>query len=265
MMSVKRWNSFRVLASGAVSLLMVACGSDNVSVSSVVPAPDLLQEESVLIEGIGLQVDTPDLIRPVIYSPGVVNGNRFLSRPGSTVIFTGTGFTGVISVTFLGGLGNSDNAEAEFSIASDNQLLVTIPEDARTGLIRLSTGTTTASRFYIAPRGVPGYGSDPAPASTIDIGDVAVGTSESATLTITETGDATLLLTDANLTGDTANLDNFTIDIPTGFILDGGNPIEVTITCSPDITGTLTATLTVTTNDPENAEVEYPLVCNGIE
>lgn len=264
-MVVKGWNSFMILAGGAAGLLMAACGSDNVSVSNVIPAPDLLQEESVLIEGIGLQVETPDLIRPVIYSPGIVNGNRFLSRPGSTVTFTGTGFARVASVTFLGGLGTSDNVEAEFSIASDNLLLVTIPEDARTGLIRLSTGTTTASRFYIAPRGVPGYGSNPAPSSTIDFGDVTVGTSDSTILTITETGDATLLLTDAILTGNTANLDNFAIDIPTGFILDGGNPVEVTITCSPDVVGPLTATLTVTTNDPGNAEVEYTLECNGTD
>ncbi|NJK62218.1 MAG: hypothetical protein HC921_05605 [Synechococcaceae cyanobacterium SM2_3_1] len=124
MMLAKRWNSFKTLASGAASLLMVACGSDEVSVSSVIPAPALMQEESVLIEGIGLQVDTPDLTQPVIYSPALVNGNRFLSRPGSTVTFTGTGFQNVNSCTYLGSfLNRLDDVDATCSANVSGNLL----------------------------------------------------------------------------------------------------------------------------------------------
>jgi len=105
----------------------------------------------------------------------------------------------------------------------------------------------------------PGYDSSPAPGSSIDVGVASVGSTVSATLTISETGDATLVVT-PTLSGVDAV--HFGVAPATLTILDGGTAQDLTIECTPSITGTLAATLTVAHNAPGSPAV-YPLICTG--
>jgi hypothetical protein len=112
--------------------------------------------------------------------------------------------------------------------------------------------------FNLAP-GQPGYGSTPPPGSNIDVGTASVGTTVSTTLTIRETGDMTLVVT-PTLSG--ADAHDFGLAPTTLTILDGGAAQDLTIGCTPSLTGTLAATLTVAHNAPGSPAV-YGLSCTG--
>ena len=72
---------------------------------------------------------------------------------GTSVVITGTGFTGVSSVTF-------NNVSAAFVFNSDTQITATVPTTATTGPIRVTTpgGTATSAANFV----VDGHG-DPEP------------------------------------------------------------------------------------------------------
>lgn len=106
----------------------------------------------------------------------------------------------------------------------------------------------------------PGYGSNPAPGSTISLGTVSLGQTSTAALTISETGDATLNVTSIALSG--ANATNFTASPTTLSIANGGASQDVTITCTPSAAGTRTATLTVNYVAP-GSTATYSLTCVG--
>ena len=107
--------------------------------------------------------------------------------------------------------------------------------------------------------GQPGYGSTPVPGSTINVGTVIVGSLVSATLTISKTGDMTLVVTPTLSGADAAD---FWFAPTTFTILDGGAARDLNIGCTPSFTGTLAATLTVAHNAPGSPAV-YPLSCTG--
>ena len=107
--------------------------------------------------------------------------------------------------------------------------------------------------------GEPGYGSDPAPGVTIDVGAVAVGGTVSGTLTVSETGEATLVVT-PTLDGPDAAC--FGVSPSALTIADGEAPQNVTIDCTPSVQGTLAATLTVAHNAMGSPAL-YPLTCGG--
>ncbi|EFO80628.1 alpha beta-propellor repeat-containing integrin [Oscillochloris trichoides DG-6] len=109
---------------------------------------------------------------------------------------------------------------------------------------------------------IPRYASNPTAGSTLDVGDVAVGSTGSTTLTISETGDAELSVSNLALSGAGAAV--FSV-APTSFsIADGAAAQSVTIECSPATFGSYSATLTVTHNAP-GSSATYPLTCTGFE
>ncbi|RRR69453.1 MAG: choice-of-anchor D domain-containing protein [Candidatus Viridilinea halotolerans] len=111
----------------------------------------------------------------------------------------------------------------------------------------------------------PGYASTPAPGNTINLGSVQVGSSVTTTLTISETGNMTLTLSNPQISGAgashfrLASSPSFPLSIP-----DGGASATLLVTCAPTTTGTLSATLTMATNDPAQASASYPLTCTGL-
>jgi uncharacterized repeat protein (TIGR01451 family) len=107
--------------------------------------------------------------------------------------------------------------------------------------------------------GQPGYGSNPAPDSAIDVGTAHVGSTVTATLSISETGDATLMVTPTLAGPDAAA---FGITPSTLTIPDGGKPQDLTIACSPSVTRTLASTLTLAHNATGSPAL-YPLSCTG--
>jgi methionine-rich copper-binding protein CopC len=116
------------------------------------------------------------------------------------------------------------------------------------------------------PPATPGYGSSPAPGSTWLLGKSKVGQPVNANLAISETGGATLTVSNPVLGGTNAaefnitNAASFPLSIP-----DGGPAQNLVVQCKPSALGTRTATLTLTTNDPTQPTVSYNLQCNGVK
>jgi hypothetical protein len=121
------------------------------------------------------------------------------------------------------------------------------------------TETRQVTATFNIAAGNPGYGSTPAPGSTINVGTANVGSTVSTTLTVSETGDMTLMVTPTLSGADAAD---FGVAPSTLTILDGGVAQDLTISCTPSVTGTLAATLTVAHNAPGSPAV-YPLICTG--
>jgi hypothetical protein len=92
---------------------------------------------------------------------------------------------------------------------------------------------------------------------------VSAGGTVSTTLTISETGEATLMVT-PTLSGP--NAADFDVAPSTLTILDGGAAQDLTISCTPSVSGTvavpLMAMLTVVHNASGSPAV-YPLSCIG--
>ncbi len=107
----------------------------------------------------------------------------------------------------------------------------------------------------------PGYGSHPTMGSTINVGSATVGTTVSTTLTISETGNATLTVTNHSVSG--INGANFSVSPSSLTIADGGVAQNLTLTCKPTTAGLLTATLTITHN-ATGSPATYPLNCTGL-
>jgi hypothetical protein len=109
----------------------------------------------------------------------------------------------------------------------------------------------------------PAYSSTPPPGGTINAGSALVGGTTSATLQVTETGDADLVVSAGTIGG--ANAGDFTV-APTAFtITNGGAAQTVTVSCTPSALGALAGTLTFTTNDPAQPTVSYTLACTGVD
>jgi hypothetical protein len=78
-------------------------------------------------------------------------------------------------------------------------------------------------------------------------------------LTINEIGESTLMVT-PTINGPDAG--DFEVMPSTLTLPDGGTDQDLTIECTPSITGTLVATLTVAHNAPGSPAL-YPLSCTG--
>ncbi|MCI0394733.1 MAG: beta-propeller fold lactonase family protein [Chloroflexi bacterium] len=107
-----------------------------------------------------------------------------------------------------------------------------------------------------------GFGSDPIAPGPLDFGAVEVGEPAVRTLTFFETGNATLNVPTANLSG--AHPGDFTFNPYDTTINNGEPPVQLPITCTPSGFGLRTATLTLATNDPTQTSVSYNLVCEGV-
>ncbi|HNT74232.1 MAG TPA: choice-of-anchor D domain-containing protein [Anaerolineae bacterium] len=129
-----------------------------------------------------------------------------------------------------------------------------------TGVCRVSMDSAkhVTATFNNAP-GHPGYGSTPAPGSALDLGTTNMGRTISATLSIFETGDMTLVVTP---TVSGANAGDFSVTPSTLTIEDGGAAQTLTIACTPTLDGTRVATLTVAHNAPGGPAL-YSLHCTG--
>jgi uncharacterized repeat protein (TIGR01451 family) len=108
----------------------------------------------------------------------------------------------------------------------------------------------------------PVYASAPAMGSTLNLGAVGVGQSITATLTISETGDAGLNVIGHMLSG--ANVADFSISPAMLAIADGGAAQPVYIRCTPSAYGRRTATLAINHN-AAGGPATYTLTCAGVD
>jgi len=123
-------------------------------------------------------------------------------------------------------------------------------------------GSSTVAGIDCQPGGPPspGYGSSPAIGSTLNISG-AVGTNPSTTLTVSETGDATLTFISSQLANPVPAKFSMTPNIPSP-IVNGGAAQTVTITCNGSVAGTFTATLKLSHDDPSiTSPATYPISC----
>lgn len=109
-----------------------------------------------------------------------------------------------------------------------------------------------------------GYASSPVQPGPIDLGNTTFGTVITTTFRVSETGNTTLNISSANLSGPNASEFGISTTVPLN-IADGAPYVNFQVSCTPvgPNTGNRTATLTLTTNDPENTSVAYNLTCNG--
>ncbi len=263
------WGLFPTAVLGlAATVLTSACGSGESTIAtSVAPEAEIVSEANTTLQ---------TTVRPVIYRPGLVLG----SLPIDSVTFQGTGFANVNSVTFLGGPLATDDVEADFNVVGDNTLVVDLPGDARTGLIRVSNGFGSAYRFYIAP--LPPPPPDPAEifiaSSTactaprtqpVDFGNPAAQTSTTRSIIVCNTGDETLEVTsagfdDADPSGD--GVDDYAVTSQPEFEVAPGSFASITVQCTPsEADNNLAAVLEIASNAvlfPAVTEVD--LICRGV-
>ncbi len=109
---------------------------------------------------------------------------------------------------------------------------------------------------------VPIYNSAPAPGSTINVGSANVGSPVTTTFTVSNTGNGTLFIYGAVISG--TNNGDFNVQSPgIPFTVGAGGTVTVTLQCIPSAAGPRTASLRFNTNDPVTPIPTYNLTCTG--
>lgn len=111
----------------------------------------------------------------------------------------------------------------------------------------------------------PGYSAKPPAGNRLDFGPVNINTTLDKAITVSEIGTSKLEVSNPVLSG--ADAAKFSIQSPSFpfTIADGGVDQDITIRTSPDATGHLTATLTMTTNDPAQTSITYTLLADAVD
>lgn len=109
---------------------------------------------------------------------------------------------------------------------------------------------------------VPGFAADPPLPGPLDFGSTYVGDLATRSFTISESGNATLQVSQQSISGDNA-ADFAVIGGLPATIAEGGAAANVTVRCVPTALGMRTAQLQLTTNDPTQPTVTLDLVCQG--
>jgi len=94
--------------------------------------------------------------------------------------------------------------------------------------------------------------------TSLNFGNVVVDSSKDKTLTISNEGDAVLTITSIDVTGT-----QFSVGAFPGTIA-ASSSADVTVTFEPTSSGTKSATLTVSSNDPDEPEAEVSLSGTGV-
>src|SRR5208282_2413489 len=157
------------------------------------------------------------------------------------VLIRGTNLTGASSVSFNG-------TAAKFTVVSGTEITTTVPAGATTGPISTVTpsGTLYSNKKFIVNSGVAVTLS---PAS-LSFGDQVLNTTSAAkTVTVTNTGSATL-----DISSITASA-NFAVSKNTcGATLGAGKKCKVSVTFTPTELGLLKGSLTFTDNAPNSPQ-----------
>ena len=109
---------------------------------------------------------------------------------------------------------------------------------------------------------VPGFGSVPAAPGPVDFGEVQQNKPVSTTISLKETGNANLTVSNPIITGTNASMFQVTTSFPIT-INEGAASVNVNLSCTPGVIGINTANLTLNTNDPKQTSVSFTLVCIG--
>jgi len=210
-------------------------------------------------------VGTPLGATITVFNPG----NADLNVTGITLSNT-TDFTPPATTTFTVNAGDTTvgqsfivECNATTTVGSPFTTTVTVSHNA-------GADATYTINCTVDPTATPDFESAPNPGQDINFGNVTVGTTSTANLTITSNG--------------SAPLDVSAPPGPAPVLLSGPNPGDfnippgelpitalttfepLAIECTPTAVGARQATLTLVTNDPDAAEatVNYTLLCDGV-
>lgn len=176
-------------------------------------------------------------------------------QPSSSLAYTVTGNTNpaVVSVSSI----NPPDGNVTLTFNQVGNSTVTIEAQDSTSLTQSAIFTVTVNAPSVPTQAM--YQSNPIAGSSFTF-DTLVGTTASQSLTIQEVGDAALTL---RLATPPQAPFSFPNPLPFSFIPDGGSPQSITISCTPTALGSSSATLRLSTNDPDNSTVSYSLECMG--
>ncbi|MDX1992112.1 MAG: choice-of-anchor D domain-containing protein, partial [bacterium] len=222
-------------------------------------------------------VPPPNTVLPTVNTTINVNGTTTV-----TIFNAGTEALTISAITWTNNPVFTVTPAAPFTLTAPNssqiltitcrsatpgtfQSVVSVTHDGQNPAPEAPTVTYTVN-CNVSSLGTPGYSSAPAPGSTINFGSALVGTTITTSLVVSETGGATLQVTQPAQPITGTNAADFAIISggPPFSIPDGGQNRIITLRCIPLALGTRTALLTFTTNDPARTSVSYTLVCNGV-
>ena len=126
------------------------------------------------------------------------------------------------------------------------------------GLIYVADFTNVGIyRFTGGEEEIPSIAVEP---DALDFGEVNAGGSGDLTLTISNTGDADLTVSDISVAGE-----YFSIDFEGEFTVGPDTSHNVVVTFAPEEAGEFEGALTITSNDPDNEEISVRLTGIGVE
>ena len=240
--------------------------SANLSLSSDDPDEN---PKTAALSGTGIVI--PD----IAVSPSSKNyGNVELGATSSqtfTVSNTGNGDLSVSSVTITGS--NADqfsitSGGGSFTLAPGGTRSVSVQfaptsQGAKSGTLRLASDDPDENPKEAA---LSGTGTEPdiqTSTSSLALGDVVVGSNSTETLTVSNTGDATLSVTSTTITGGQSS--DFAIVSGGGaFSLAPSGSRSVQIRFAPGATGSRTSTLRFVSNDPDENPKDVSLGGTGV-
>ena len=188
---------------------------------------------------------------------------------------------GTIAVTVSSGPGSGSPAldpldpfgSITFDIASGAAvgsvipLAVTVNSAAQTGdtandpsLLSATDGSVTLEIV-----GSAGFASNPSAPTTVDLGAAEVDANSNNSpfnIRVSEVGDQTLDVTAIDFSGPNAG--DFSSTTSPFMIVDGGDPVDVDVSCVPSGRGARTATLELTNNSSNQPNPQYTLECDGL-
>jgi 6-phosphogluconolactonase (cycloisomerase 2 family) len=185
-----------------------------------------------------------------------VDPNAALNKPA----FNGGPITGLFSMKPSPGSDVIDRGDPQICsdapVANKDQRGESRPKDGN------GDGTSTCDiGAYEADAAVAGFASTPVQPGPISVGSpTAGGAAVTNTFQVYNTGQASLDINSAVLGGTDAGA--FTVNGYPATIAPTDPPQNITLSCQSGTPGAKTATLTLATNDANNASVVYILVCN---
>ncbi len=185
-----------------------------------------------------------------------------------TVSETGNAQLNVTSVALLAGSAPELSvSQPPFSIPDGGA-----PVDVTVSCLSASTGTFNGTlrvqhnaagspadypvTCNVGPASAPGYGSNPAPGTPLAAVSTIPGTPATRTFTVSETGNATLVVSSVTVSGGPA----LTVGPGSFSIPDGSPAVTVTVQCQSASVGVYSGTVTVTHN-AAGSPATYPVSC----
>ncbi len=110
-----------------------------------------------------------------------------------------------------------------------------------------------------------GYASTPTVETGLDFGQTMVGKAINLRLVVQETGDLPLELKSAKFVDQQADAFRILSGKPPVIIPNAGKAHGLLLQCLPQAAGIHETTLILTTNDPSQATIRYPVTCEGVK